>query len=319
MKNVIKILIAALVGTVSLNGADVIYSNASKDCFGFDAVLTYDIGGGYRQDNLKLTAFPTPPPNMPAEEFHLKWNNLEMGVVETNAQFLACDHYLVKMDFDFGWFTNENGHQTTKSIEIDTDILDQYLKSPTQGRVYDISGAIGYQFNWCCFRYALTPLLGYSYHYQNLTNRKFTNVLNPDQNPNLKTNARYRWRGATLGFTATAQVCPEWLWYFTYEFHWLRFRGVIDEWMNRDTPSETKLVVDQKCNGAHGNEFILGTMYQFCDDWFLGFKVDYKNFWGNKGSFTVETVLPHSVSPSQPFHNLRWNSLIITMDVGYIF
>lgn len=319
MKNVIKTLLATLLGTVPLMGADVVYSNSSTDCFGFESVLTFDIGGGYRQDNLKVTSFPSPAPNTPAQEFHVKWNSLEMGVVETNAQFLACEHYLVKMDFDFGWFTNENGNQTTKAIQVGTGQLDQYLQSPTQGRVYDISGAIGYQFNWCGFRYALTPLLGYSYHYQNLTNRKFKNVQNPDQSPNIKTNTRNRWRGATLGFTATAQICPEWLWYFTYEFHWLRFRAEIDEWFDYETPNETQSKIHQKVNGAHGNEFILGTMYQFCDDWFLGLKVDYKNFWGSKGSFTVETLIPHAISPSQPLRNLHWDSFIATIDVGYIF
>ena len=71
-------------------------SNCSDDCLGFDAVVTFDVGGGYRNDSLKWDVFPAYRPGRVIQE---QWNNVGLGVVELNAQFLACEHYYVKADF----------------------------------------------------------------------------------------------------------------------------------------------------------------------------------------------------------------------------
>ena len=42
-----------------------------------------------------------------------------------------------------------------------------------RGSVYDISGGIGYQFNWCCDTISFAPLVGWSYYHQTIKSPPF--------------------------------------------------------------------------------------------------------------------------------------------------
>lgn len=313
MKKILVALIIGILSVIQLTADDCIYSGCCTDCFGFDSVLSFDVGGGYRQDNIQWDSFP---PTVPALAVKEKWKNLQMGIVETNAQFLACEHFLVKADFDFGWFNNHNGKQTITGINLDSDYESEDLHARTKGRMYDVSGALGYQFNWCCFRYSFTPLVGYSYHYQKLKNSEYQNELYPEYGDFLaKNNYIYRWRGPTLGCTIAMQICCDWQVYFTYNYHWLRFRGKVHENFIANV-DELKM----KSNNCSGNEFVLGTTYQFSECWFLGIKVDYKCFDGNNGNITIEDK---KIDPDNwikyPLRKLKWDSLFVTLDVGLLF
>lgn len=315
MKKILLALAASLLIGLSLTADDWCYSENCTDCFGFDCVLSYDVGGGYRQDNIQWDAYPPlviGDESVPPLFLKEKWNDLQMGVVETNGQLLAFDHYLVKADFDFGWFNNRNGNQTIELFQADPDLELTKLESRTKGRMYDVSGALGYQFNWCCYRYAFTPLAGYSYHFQKLKNEEYHNKLDSAAKPIFVHNDYiYRWKGPTLGFTAGWQICTNWQLYFTYNYHWLRFRGNVKERFVVDQPR-----LKMKSNNCSGNEFLLGTIYQFSEYWYLGIKVDYKCFTGNKGDFKTEHAKVYS---EYPMRKLKWDSLLVTMDVGILF
>lgn len=333
MKKIVIALIVGLASVFQLSAEDCWSDMCCTDCFGFESVLSFDIGAGFREDNIKWDSYPQSEPPLEVQE---KWQNLRMGIVETNGQFLACDHYLVTADFDFGWFNNENGKQRIKAINLTNGDVEADLEARTTGRMYDVSGAIGYQFNWCNFRYTFAPLVGYSYHYQKLKNRYYENELNAESETKFlsKNNYIYRWRGPTLGCTLSLQASCDWDFYFTYNYHWLRFRGSVDENFEDNGTVPDNFVSDgtklkQKFNGAGGSEFILGTTYDFSGCWYLGFKVNYKTFSANKGSFTVEEKeeAHHHASADKkgdmdtkyPMRRLRWDSLFATVDIGLIF
>lgn len=307
----IKKLILALACMVIAAQAlanDCCYSTGSTDCFGFDSVLTFDIGGGYRTDKIHWKTLPVTAPGTALKE---QWNNLNMGVVETNTQFLACEHYLFTFDFDYAWF-NQGGKQRTELFNFNTGLLQERLKAQTNGRAYNIDGALGYQFNWCCYRYSLVPLVGYSYHFQKLKNHKYINELSPGTERFVRNNYKYRWRGPTIGFSTAFQIDCFWQVFFNYTFHWLRYRGkVVDAFVVGSHPGH------QKSNNCHGNEFTLGTTYEFCPDWLFTIRVNYKNFLGNKGHFETQST-PH-VKEFSPLRKLHWESLTATADVGYVF
>lgn len=313
MKKVIATLLTSAIGISS------VYSDTNCCSFGDNTTLSLDAGGGYRQDALQWTAFPIGGPSQPPIKLHSKWSNLEMGVVEANAQ-LICYNVVLKADYDYGWFGGHQGKLTSKLSEIDSSgqVFD-YRRAPTHGKVYDTSGAIGYQFTWCCDTYALTPLAGYSYHYQNFKNRNFKNLLDPEVQDTLQTSELFHWYGPTLGFTASMQASCDWKLYITYQYHWLHVTGTLNERMGIGTPNEENLHIPQKFNHATGNEVTAGTTYQFCEHWFLGLKVDYKYFTGNKGKFKVEDEISGTISVNQPLRDLKWSSLLATIDLGYIF
>lgn len=281
---------------------DCCYDNCCNNCFGFNSVLTFDVGGGYRNDCLKWKR-SLKESNQLIQE---RWNSIGMGIIEANANFLACEHYLLKVDFDYGWF-HGGGHQTYKVFQ--NDDLGVSLKSNTSGNVYDLSGGVGYQFNFSCYRLTFAPLIGYSYDYQKYKNRKYENVFVEDDVRTIYKNRYiYRWRGPWIGVAFAYQPCCDILLFFDYAFHWSRLKATVNE--NFPIGRSTF-----KVNQAYGNEFTVGADYLFCDDWLIGLKFNYKNFWGNKSKFHTkqeDVELSH-------LKKLTWISYNITIDIGYKF
>lgn len=275
-----------------------------NDCFGFESVFTFDVGGGYRNDSLK---WKRSTPNA-GEVVQERWNNVGMGIVETNVNFLACEHYLFKVDFDYGYF-NRGGHQTYKVIN--DNVLTNSLKSRTSGHVYDLSGGVGYQFNFDCYRVSFAPLAGYSYDYQKFNNRKYSNELaQDDASTTLKNKYTYRWSGPWLGAAFAYQPCGDILVFFDYAFHWTRLKAKVNEnFIAGSVPASFRV------NDAYGNEFTVGADYLFCDDWLIGVKFNYKNFWGKKGKFHTHS---EDIANSNA-RKLTWVSYNVTLDIGYKF
>lgn len=304
MKKQLLLALACLSMTVQTFAADFCATECSTDCFGFDSVLTFDVGGGYRNDSLKWKTFPESNPGRVIEE---RWKNIGLGIIETNAQFLACEHYLLKADFDYGWFTNSGSQRYT--AEGGTGIPLDYKSSP-RGNAYNISGGLGYQFNFDCYRVSFAPLVGYSYHQQRFKSRKYSNQLvTTDEDIYAHNDYKFRWSGPWVGFAMAYQATCELQLYFDYSYHWARFRGTVKEnFLLGELPSHLR------SNRAYGNEFTVGGTYTFCDYWFIGVKYDYKQFCGNKGKFSNE-----GASTSSALRKLNWQSSAITLDIGYTF
>lgn len=303
MKNKLFLTLSCLIMALSVHAEDFCYSDCSTDCFGFDSVLTFDVGGGYRNDSLKWKIFPSYDPGSEIEE---KWRNIGLGIVEANAQFLACEHYLLKADFDYGWFSNSGSQRYIRS----GGDLPRNLKSSPRGNAYNLSGGIGYQFNFDCLRLSFAPLVGYSCSQQRFKSRTYKNEFDPEGANILAHNDyKFRWSGPWLGFALAYQATCELQLYFDYYYHWARFHGTVKE----------HFVLGQlqnrlRSNNAYGNEFTAGGTYTFCDYWYIGVKFDYKQFCGNKGKSTIEKIETDS-----PLRKLNWESSTITLDIGYTF
>jgi hypothetical protein len=290
--------------TADFCASDFCASETCTDCFGFDSILFFGVGGGYRIDSLKWKAYPEANPGREIEE---QWKNVGMGVVETNAQLLVCEHYLFKVDFDCGWFSNSGSQRYT-----DNDLfgIPVSYKAKPRGNAYNLSGGLGYQFNFDCYRLSLAPLVGYSRHQQRFKGRTYDNEYFPTGPEVLAhNNYKYRWSGPWLGFALAYQATREFQVLFDYSYHWLRFKGNVREnFFPGQLPSHIR------SNNAYGNEFIVAGVYTFCDCWFVGVKFNYKQFCGNKGSFRNEED-----EESSRLRKLDWQSSTITLDIGYAF
>lgn len=237
-----------------------------------------------------------------------------MGIVETNVQFLACEHWLFKADFNYGWFDKIKQQKMTGYDFYTSTAID--ATSKVKGSVYDISGALGYQFNWDCFRLSVAPLVGWSYYHQHFKNTHYFNHLN-DQAFDARNHYKFSWNGPWIGFAAAYQVCCEWQFYVDYSFHWSDFRARYHDFsLNTFNENARTCLAHGKSNSAYGNEVTVGTTYQFCENWFLGFKFNYKDFWANNAK-TDNRKFDNTAHYRTK--NIQWNSYFATVDIGYIF
>lgn len=284
-----------------------VYSECCSDCFGFESLLSVAIGAGFRQDNLQWQALFEDTDTILKE----KWKNIEMGVAGVDVQLLACNHYFMEVDFDYGLFC-KSGHQNISLFDVEGSTPFDELRASTKGHAYNISGAIGYQFNIDFCNLSFAPLLGYSYHFQKFKNSNYKDERIQTADfllDDVHNRYKYRWRGPWIGAMADFQVTCNWGIYFSYAYHWVRYRATIDEsFFIDETPTH------QKANSCHGNEFIAGTTYAFSDNWYLGLRVDYKSFFGNKGTSENETT-----ELAGRLSKIRWNSVTALFELGTVF
>lgn len=232
-----------------------------------------------------------------------------MGIVETNAQFLACEQWLFKVDFNYGWFDKIKQQKVT-GVDLVTGQLIN-ASSKVEGSVYDISGALGYQFNLDRFCLSLAPLVGWSYYHQHYKNHHyFDHCIHEEFR--VQNQYKFSWNGPWVGFATAYQVCPEWQFYLDYAFHWAEFKAKFFDVFIAACPANSKT------QRGYGNEVTVGTTYQFCENWFLGFKFDYKDFWANKchTSLRYENGDGHERATQK---NIEWSSYYATVDAGYLF
>lgn len=264
---------------------------------GLDLAGTLDIGGGYRQDSLKW-AYPGFSPGV---AIHKKWEEINIGMIEANSRLLVCNHILLKIDFDYGWFGDQKINHVKVIDYNSAEVVERHFKA--RGSVYDISGGIGYQFSWCCDTLFFTPLVGWSYYHQTFKAPPFYAEHHSGFKTPHKTSRLY-WNGPWVGFETAYRWNCDWQFYVSYEFHGAYYHANFKDFF-RDQAKNMK---------ALGNEFEVGGTYQFCNCWWAGLKFNYKNFWTNKRHTAVETFNSEGHSK-----RVQWFSYFVTLDLGLQF
>ena len=263
----------------------------ASDCGGFNSSLWVDAGVGYRHDNLKWKMHGLSP----GVHIKEKWKDINMTVAEANLRYVACDHFVIKADFDYAWA----GHQKKHIVSSSDDDSNVHFRRrfETKGRAYDISGGVGYKFNMdCqCYQFSFTPMVGYSYHHQRYRAPAFyANNIHGDFR--LRTfPSKYSWYGPWIGVGTVTQVQCNWWFYVNGGFHFAKNQAKIQEFAQHQ----------KSTRHARGVEATVGTTYGFCDNVFLGLKFNYKSFWAQKRHNHVKDV--------------AWNSYFITADLGIVF
>lgn len=332
MKKQVFLTLACLVGAVQAFASgccDTDYCCQPSDCcLDFDSKLYANIGGGLRWDSLDWKSSGFLGDSSSSGHFNQKWKDIKIGLIEANFLFLACEHYLLKGDFDYGWVYGKNNLHSSDFDSSDvSDSSSSFFSSKSKkGNAYDLSIGVGYQFNWDCYQIAFAPLVGYSYNHLKLNrhrNGPYSSELDGSSSGDGGSGHRFRLSGPWLGFAATYQATCEMQFYLDYAFHWASFRATVDNGFVVFDESATNTRANFRNNKTYGNEVTVGGTYTLCDCWFAGLKFNYKNWWGSKGH---QHRSPYDFSDSSSssvtdahFRNFNWNTYTLTVDIGYTF
>lgn len=336
MKKKIFLMLACLVSTVQAFASGCCDTTDSCNpccapsdcCLDFDSKIVASVGGGLRWDSI---GWKTTASGFSSDSFHQKWRDIKLGVIEANVAFVACDHYLLKGNFDYGWVYGKNKLSTNRfGSSSDFSCSSNFSSHSKNGHAYDLSAGVGYVFNFECWPVSIAPLVGYSYNVMNLRRSSFDVYNTPisgESSCSSSSNGhshKFRLSGPWLGFGTTYQATCEILVYLDYAFHWANFRATLDEGLAfYDTTLDFSKSF--KSRNAYGNEVTIGGLYTLCDCWFAGLKFNYKNWYTSKkhhhndpydSSFCSSNS---SSSGSSRFRNLDWNTCMVTVDIGYTF
>lgn len=291
MKKLLFLCAATLACSSQASEYEYFPEDCDSGCECSDLVTSLEIGTGYRRDSLKWGY----PGFSPGIAIHEKWDGIDIGFIEANSRVLACQKYLLKVDFDYGWSGWENKHHV-KLIDYNSAIETKRPESNTKAEVYDISVGIGHQFNLECYPLTFTPLIGWSYNHQKFKAKTFYGRGHHD--------SRYAWNSGWVGFETAYQFCCPWQVYLDYSFHIGHFHAKIDEFF-RNRHKQTYSL---------GNEVEVGTVYQWCDALFLGLKFNYRDYWAHSKHSTEDAF-----DGKGHERQTKWNSYSIGVNLGYSF
>lgn len=255
------------------------------------AGISLDVGAGYRQDKLKW-AFPGFSPGV---AIHEKWSNINIGFITGTGMVTLCDHYLFKVDADYGWSGDQKSHRATL-IDYNSAEVTRRHSSKTEANVYDVSVGFGRQFCNPCFPVVMTPMIGWSYNHQKFDNPSFYS--------HKRHESKYAWNSGWLGIDFSYQFLCRYAVYLDYAFHIGTFQAKIDEFFRDHTHTRQ----------FHGNEVGAGLGYQICRGWFSALKFNYKSYWTRNNRSATETADGNK-------HHRRngWESYSVSVNLGYDF
>lgn len=328
-----------------------------------------EIGVGYRRDDFKWETHAKTwesssggdvlPVNLRSE---LKWKNLDIWQIEAMGKYVTCDNIYLRGYADYGWITHGRNTDTDfasagsfsgsecgcdDNANFTTSSFCEELacsKSRTKGHVYDVSFGLGYQFRMCDDTFAISPLIGYSWHGQHLElkhdnqSSEFCDACN-DCNDSysssyysysdysssscsrLHSKYRARWNGPWLGFDLDYKFLCDWSVFASYEYHWACYHASAD-WNLR-----TDLIdgFHHRAKRADGQVATLGVNWDMCDCWTVSL-IGRWQYWrarhGRDRALIDESCngdIDVKCFGSIPLKEVTWCSGSISVDVGMRF
>lgn len=246
----------------------------------------------------------------------MEFEDVEMYTVNGRAKFVS-DAYYIRFEADYGW-TDKGRAEEHLNV---SDSLHSFFASLNNGikrrsEVFDFSGAVGYPFMACNRRFEFIPLVGFSFHRQQL---RVKNELDGFQILPLEleeisdcaspvsfnscgdlvylSHHRISWYGPFVGIDLAVALNCDWSLWGEFEYHFGRCHR------KRESQFGVHALDHYRWTDyAHGFDGTAGTTILFCDDWFGGIYVDFK-YWKSSDSDD----------------KIDWKSVAISATLGYLY
>lgn len=261
----------------------------------------------------------------------LTWRDLDIYQVGLSHETLFADHFFLRLAISQGTIYDGENQDSDYKGNNRTEEWSRSNNSADEGKVRDMSVATGYRFNLYKKRISLTPLLGYSYHEQNLVMTDgFQTVSEPDTdlrlNPpdvgafvDLDSSYDARWRGPWLGVdTSYALVLPRPFLIMTFglglEYHWVDYSASAD-WNLRSDLAHPESFEHE----AAGTGFVVAAKWrcQFSFNLGLNLRFNYQDWSTNAG--TDRVYLSNGLSDETRLNEVNWTSQSLLVGVDYTF
>ena len=233
----------------------------------------FTFSAGYRQDSLDWNIagdlFPGYNVNVLSE---LTWDDLESYQVKFQGSLIIPNIIALHGYADYGWIFDGDNQDSDFAGDDRTLEFSRSNNSADDDDVWDVSLAVGYPFRTGRRVIGtITPLVGYSYHEQNLNMTDgVQTIATPGVTPPLgpfggldssyDTEWHGPWLGIDLNFRAAAikTVAHRFETFISYEYHWVDYEAEAD-WNLRDDLRHPKSFT----HDADGNGWILRTGLNF--------------------------------------------------------
>ena len=280
----------------------------------------FDIGTGYREDNLHwVVETPGGPPEIAS---HVSWKKVRSWEVYGRAAYVSCMNYAVKVSGDYSWIYQGRNRDSDYFVGEDHKVLfSRSINDAGKGYTWDASGALGYKFTSTGGRCTITPFIGFSNHEQQF------HIYNGNQVVNLVSdflgrlsrshNSSYhtRWYGPWGGFDFDVRVecCVNW--FGSFEWHLAKYKASGRWNLRREFAGDFR-------HHADGRGWIArtGVNWEFLGCWTIGFLAEYRQFRTQSGDDITPLLTADGViDVESKLRDVRWHCYRLIGTLTYRF
>ena len=290
-------------------------------------MAAFTLEAGYRLDELNWNiAGGIEGPNVASE---LEWEDLEIYQIRGGGKFSfgkgkAPFTIDMKGSLAYGWIVDGENQDSDFDGDDRTMEFSRSNNRSDDGDVFDVSAGIGPRFRMWTDRMAITPLVGYSYHEQNLTlTDGFQALSRPDIDPHVPPTGPFagldstyetRWHGPWAGIDAEFTPLKRFSIYGSIEYHWVEFEAEAD-WNLRDDFAHPKSF-EHEADGD-GVVLVLGGKCDLTPRWAIHLNLEYQDWKAKNGE--IRFFYADGSKRVQKLNAVNWESRSAMLGVTYRF
>lgn len=276
---------------------------------------------GYRVDDLDWNIAGDINGNNPNILSELEWEGLESFQIKTTNKTIFNQLFLLKGSLAYGWILNGENQDSDYWGDNRTLEFSRSNNNSDEGNMLDASFGLGWQFTFSRSDFVVAPVIGYSYHEQNLTmSDGFQTIPASGSFPGLDSTYETEWKGPFIGLDFTfrtdekSKITPEIKTSISLEYHWADYYGEAD-WNLRTDFAHPKSF-EHEADG-HGIVFSAVVKFLLNYHWGLNVSLDYQNWSTDPG--TDRTFFSNGTIAETQLNEVNWTSYAIMAGIEYHF
>jgi len=275
----------------------------------------FELSAGYRVDDFDWNIAGDTTGENPNILSELTWNDIEIWQIKLQNKTIIRKTFYFRGSVAYGWIFEGENQDSDFNGNDRTLEWSRSNNSGDDGNVFDASLGIGYPFTFGKGKFRMSPLLGYSYHEQNLTisdGNQTIPLLGPF--PNLDSTYETEWDGPWLGLDLVFQLNKKHTMFAEIEYHWADYYAVADWNLRPDYahPKSFEHVAD-----GNGMVVSVGWTYLFHRRWALDVTIDYQNWSTDHGVDRVFTAAGGTAETR--LNEVNWESFTAMIGLAYHF
>ncbi|MDL1963728.1 MAG: hypothetical protein LWW98_05200 [Deltaproteobacteria bacterium] len=282
---------------------------------------------GYRVDDLDFNIAGDINGNNPNIISELKWRELKSFQLKIANKTVLQQLFLLRSSLAYGWIFDGRNQDSDYWGNNRNCEWSRSNNNTDDGNVLDASFGVGWQFTFGRSDFVMTPVIGYSYHEQNLTMTDgcqtiATPLCTPELGPfpDLDSTFETEWKGPWIGLDFTfrsnekTDLSPIIETCISVEYHWADYYAEAD-WNLRTDFAHPKSFEHK----ADGNGIVLSAVLKFLLDyqWTLNIKLDYQNWSTDSG--IIRAFLSDGAIADQRLNDVNWESYAMMAGIEYCF